>query len=285
MHSTRLKFTGNPTITLDVLDGLLAAALRQDGDLPTRREYRSTGISLHGAELSVRADLELANDNRYLCLSLAAAEGTCLPRAQMHARFATLVEDFTAALPLELTAGARKARAATLRPVPRTPVVARVTRRRASDDSITPRRISRACVARLRETTAQPGPRRHHRLPSPALSVPVTASPGHAVARKLDSHVQAYERALRATLVRRALPDEMDALREETGIQPVEARLSAWAVSLAVATISLPIAMPVIIHNLVKGEDMRVASLSMGLAGFFVALESSGLMAGLMAYL
>lgn len=87
---------------------------------------------------------------------------------------------------------------------------------------------------------------------------------------------------MRETLLRDASEEELAELRLETGIVPVEARLSTWAVSIAVATVSLPVAVPVIIYNVARGEDMRVASLAMGLAGLFVALDTSGAMAGIM---
>ena len=101
---------------------------------------------------------------------------------------------------------------------------------------------------------------------------------------RYDAHVQAYERHTRAILLREADEQELDILREEVGEQPIEARLSTWAVSLSVATVSLPVAAPVMAYNLVRGEDMRVASLAMGLAGLFVALDTSGAMASVTGF-
>jgi hypothetical protein len=99
-----------------------------------------------------------------------------------------------------------------------------------------------------------------------------------------DDHVLCYEHHLRAALLRAADATEIEALRKAQGILPVEARLSTWAVSLAVATVSLPVAAPVMIYNLARGEDMRVASLAMGLAGLFLALDSSGAMAAVTGF-
>ena len=99
-----------------------------------------------------------------------------------------------------------------------------------------------------------------------------------------DAHVLCYEHHLRAALLRAADATEIEALRKAQGILPVEARLSTWAVSLAVATVSLPVAAPVMIYNLARGEDMRVASLAMGLAGLFLALDSSGAMAAVTGF-
>lgn len=101
---------------------------------------------------------------------------------------------------------------------------------------------------------------------------------------RYDAHVQAYEHNLRSSMLRLADQDEIEALRDEYGIVPLEARLSTWAVSLTIATVSLPVAAPVMIYNVARGEDMRVASLAMGLAGFFLALNSSGAMAGVTGF-
>lgn len=57
---------------------------------------------------------------------------------------------------------------------------------------------------------------------------------------------------------------------------PPEARLAAWAVSLSAASLSLPVAAPVMVYNILHGEDLRAAALSLGLAGFFFALAANG---------
>lgn len=102
---------------------------------------------------------------------------------------------------------------------------------------------------------------------------------------RFDDHVKTYEAHIRTTFNRPADADEISALREADGIVPIEARLSTWAVSLTAATVALPVAAPVLAYNLVKGEDMRAASLALGLAGFFVAMDSSGTMAAVTSLL
>lgn len=93
-----------------------------------------------------------------------------------------------------------------------------------------------------------------------------------------DAHVRAYEAHTRSNILQSLSEGDADIADTNNDIS-LEARLSTWAVSLTVATVSLPVAAPVMIYNVARGEDMRVASLSMGLAGLFLALESSGAMA------
>jgi hypothetical protein len=97
-----------------------------------------------------------------------------------------------------------------------------------------------------------------------------------------DDHIRAYEAHLLAELRRDAAEDEIAALRAEEGVPTTEARLSTWAVSLTVATVSLPMALPVIAYNVARGEDFRAAALVLGLAGFFSMIQSSGALAGVM---
>lgn len=93
----------------------------------------------------------------------------------------------------------------------------------------------------------------------------------------------AYERDVRRMFLRDPNKEEMAALKSEmkAKMPPLEARLSTWAVSLTVATFSLPAALPVMAYNLTKGEDMRFASLSLALSGMFLGLNTSGAMAAL----
>ncbi|MDA7424740.1 hypothetical protein [Thalassococcus lentus] len=94
----------------------------------------------------------------------------------------------------------------------------------------------------------------------------------------LETDWTELESCLRDVMLREATAEELQAVEDPASTIPVEARLSTWAVSLTVATVALPIAIPLFAHNLTKGEDMRVASLCMGLAGFFLALSDSGAM-------
>ena len=50
-------------------------------------------------------------------------------------------------------------------------------------------------------------------------------------------------------------------------------RLTAWAITLSVATLSLPMALPLVAANLRHGEDLRAASLVAGLVGFYAAID------------
>lgn len=131
---------------------------------------------------------------------------------------------------------------------------------------VAPRRVARPATAAPR-----PGPQQHRAaLARLKPSAPTDRS---------DTDIEVDQAQLRASLLREADTAELDACSSPL---PVEARLTTWAMSLTVATFSLPIAAPVMIYNLARGEDVRLASLSMGLAGLFVALDTSGAMAGVL---
>ncbi|QFT96331.1 hypothetical protein FIU85_03365 [Roseovarius sp. THAF8] len=53
-------------------------------------------------------------------------------------------------------------------------------------------------------------------------------------------------------------------------------RLSAWLLSLAVACIALPVGVALVIINLVKGENLRLAGQAAALSGLFVSLQANG---------
>lgn len=56
-------------------------------------------------------------------------------------------------------------------------------------------------------------------------------------------------------------------------------RLSAWLISFAVALFALPVGVMLLILNLAKGENLRLASQTAALTGTFIALQSYGTMA------
>ncbi|QFT93531.1 hypothetical protein FIU86_11825 [Roseovarius sp. THAF9] len=53
-------------------------------------------------------------------------------------------------------------------------------------------------------------------------------------------------------------------------------RLSAWLLSFAVACIALPVGIALVIINLVKGENLRLAGQAAALSGLFVSLQANG---------
>ena len=56
-------------------------------------------------------------------------------------------------------------------------------------------------------------------------------------------------------------------------------RLSAWLMSIAVAVYALPVGLPLLIINLVKGENLHLSAQTAALTGTFIALNASGSMA------
>lgn len=96
--------------------------------------------------------------------------------------------------------------------------------------------------------------------------------------RHYDEHVHAYHAHLRCRMLDETADDAPVAVGG-TASGSTTVRLSAWAASLTAAAIYLPIALPVVIHNLKRGEDLRVASLAVALAGLYSMLDATGMMA------
>lgn len=57
----------------------------------------------------------------------------------------------------------------------------------------------------------------------------------------------------------------------------IPARLATWAVSLAVSILSLPVGLALMIYNLIRGEDLRLALTALALTGLFTGLVNLGL--------
>lgn len=54
-------------------------------------------------------------------------------------------------------------------------------------------------------------------------------------------------------------------------------RLATWAVSLVVSLVSLPVGIALMVYNLIRGEDLRLALTALALTGLFVGLAQMGL--------
>lgn len=65
---------------------------------------------------------------------------------------------------------------------------------------------------------------------------------------------------------------------EDRRAKSVPMRLSAWAISITTAIVAAPLAIPLIAHNLVRGEDVRAGALALGVAGLYAGLAQSGFM-------
>ncbi|MBS0124161.1 hypothetical protein [Thetidibacter halocola] len=145
---------------------------------------------------------------------------------------------------------------------------------RKASDGVAPRRIARPIdrhPAQRSRPAARPAADPHDRIDRYANAMGGV----RATDRRYDAHVMAFEAAMRNSL--RAEPAMQTA--PDAHALPVEARLATWAMSLSAATIALPVAIPIMAWNLVKGEDMRAAALSVGIAGFVFSLDHSGAMA------
>ncbi|MDR9484049.1 MULTISPECIES: hypothetical protein [Sediminimonas] len=55
-------------------------------------------------------------------------------------------------------------------------------------------------------------------------------------------------------------------------------RLTTWMLTITVGVFSLPVAAALVVINLLRGEDMRLSAQALSLTGFFIVLNSSGLL-------
>lgn len=53
-------------------------------------------------------------------------------------------------------------------------------------------------------------------------------------------------------------------------------RLAAWALSISTAIIAAPLAIPLVVHNLVRGEDVRAGAMAYAVAGLFAIMAQTG---------
>ncbi|SIS91567.1 hypothetical protein SAMN05421759_10690 [Roseivivax lentus] len=263
-YSAKLVFQSEVFLSLSRIDAALRAAAAQHGLTVSAATETLTGVTLDCDRAVLSLDLDMSEGETRVALSLKgrgllSGEEGCRRLAGITQ---LLLKNIRAPFVIWLDNDVL---------LPRDAFLSAFDAPDADAPAVAPRRV------RARPTASPT--RRVRALRSPA---PANAADGPGIVR-LDAHVRAYDAYLRDELCRDASEAELDALRQEAGITPAEARMSTWAVSIAVATVSLPVAVPVLVHNVVRGEDMRVASLAMGLAGLFVALDSSGAMAGIVA--
>lgn len=84
-------------------------------------------------------------------------------------------------------------------------------------------------------------------------------------------------KALRSQLIS-IDPHEIEQLElEERRAKSAPMRLAAWAMSISTALIAAPLAIPLLVHNLVRGEDVRSGALALGVAGLFAAMAHTGM--------
>lgn len=161
-------------------------------------------------------------------------------------------------------------------------------------EKVTPRRVSSA------ERDARAAERR--RRPSPVLPLAQTAATPVArlfpdiedTCSRIESQTRvalqgdpataedvASQRYLRAVF-RREDEIEPEALHEAA--EPVSdepstvSRLATWAVSVLVSLISLPIGLALMVYNLLRGEDLRLALTALALTGLISGLAAMGVM-------
>lgn len=92
-------------------------------------------------------------------------------------------------------------------------------------------------------------------------------------------------KAVRAQLIS-IDPHEIEQMElNERRAKTVPLRLATWAMGITTAIIAAPLAIPVLVHHLVRGEDARAGAMALGVAGLFASLAHSGMVPGLAAWL
>jgi hypothetical protein len=81
-------------------------------------------------------------------------------------------------------------------------------------------------------------------------------------------------------------PHELEQMElDERRAKTVPLRLAAWALSISTALIAAPLAIPLLVHNLVRGEDLRSGAMALGVAGLYATMAQTGMVPGLSALL
>lgn len=254
-----------------------------------------TALELRDTQVRIRLDLCFYSDNAVLTVALASLDGSVTPPVEL----AALVHALASRLPVESVEWADTG----LR-IPRDRFVEGLASafagRVAPGVGASPHHVDRGTpraerTAAARGVTSPPTAQRATTAPRPAPrrvtrregQRPV-ARPPAAKQRPADCDdgvpkdpAQTRDGHLRDTLIRDATDGELSEVAQSTAPPPIEIRLTTWALSICVAVVALPLALPLVVHNLKRGEDMRAASLAAGVAGLFVALSSSGAMATL----
>ncbi|CUH80057.1 hypothetical protein [Tropicibacter naphthalenivorans] len=268
--AAQLIFDGERLVSLPNIADLLGADLRV-------LEAGLTSLTLTDGALTFDLELAFVAQETLLTLSILGNDDV----ATLQARLAPMLYTLAKTLPIQAVVWGETA----LR-IPAQTLVAGLAASFEPAETVTPiapRRVSGTKPATARPSKADLA----QMLPQVNSAARMAAANDNADmgAPQFDAHVKAFETSLRATLLRPASKAEIEEIRAEDGIIPIEARLSTWAVSLTVATVSLPVAAPIMAYNVMRGEDLRAASLAMGLAGFFVAMDTSGAMAGIASML
>ena len=276
-QTATLIFETEQFVSLPKVAERLTAKLRKE-DCFEIAETSLTSLQLSSELVDLTLDLAFENQETLLRLSIDAQPGATITTEQMQAQLARL----TFVLAQQLPVGFVIWLGTELR-IPRETFVEGLQAQ--FGETVLPfRQVSPRRVTSARRVTERPSAEVIDSVMQQIENHDAGIDAVRTDDMRYDAHVQAYERHTRAIMLREADEQELEVLREEVGEQPIEARLSTWAVSLSVATVSLPVAAPVMAYNLVRGEDMRVASLAMGLAGLFVALDTSGAMASVTGF-
>ncbi|MDJ0821535.1 MAG: hypothetical protein QNJ09_06950 [Paracoccaceae bacterium] len=271
-QTATLIFETEQFVSLPKVAERLTTKLRAD-DAFEIAETSLTSLKLSSSLATLSLDLAFENQETVLRMSLDTAPGAQIAPEQLQAQLARLTFVLAQQLPISFVIWL----GTDLR-IPRERFVDGLSAQ--FGETVVPfRPVAPRRVTSARRVTERPSAEVIDRVMEQVESYDPEQDDVRTDDIRFDAHVQAYERHTRAVLLRDADEDELEALRGEEGYVPVEARLSTWAVSLSVAAVSLPVAAPVMAYNLARGEDMRVASLAMGLAGFFLALDTSGAMA------
>lgn len=288
--TAKLVFAGEHFVSLPKVADLLNTHLMSLGQTaPTRSEASLTGLRITSGQKVFTMDLAFEEGETILTIGLQDADAP----SDM-AALAAAVYPIAKTLPAEFVVwadtGVRIPRETFVQGLSVQFDSAVASEEESGKDKvvrIAPRRIKVSREARTSRPLAKPAtPDRASSLAATPQTVQLASANDNSVMgqHRFDAHVLSFEQNLRSTMLRESKPEELGRLDAEGNVIPLEARLSTWAVSLTVATISLPVAAPVMIYNIARGEDMRVASLAMGLAGFFLALDTSGAMAAVTGF-
>ncbi|SLN30244.1 hypothetical protein ROJ8625_01358 [Roseivivax jejudonensis] len=216
-------------LTVHALTDLIAVCLPEidvDGGTPVRTQ---TGLHVETESFDLRLSVGTLGGSNRLTVELVARDPAETAQACVQARLAKLVWYMLARVPAThvewLDAAVALPRAAFLSALEPEPTPSR---------PVAPRRTVAAPLRR----TARPA--RVRRLVRPQRTVPDEQGATH----RHDSHVQAFERHLRAEVLRDASPEEVAALRSDNeNLAPFPGR-TAVSVSIAACVAAIGVFLP-----------------------------------------
>ncbi len=152
-------------------------------------------------------------------------------------------------------------------------------------EKVTPRRISTADLQHRADAARRKRPQPLLPLSQPQANHVTRLFPDIDTTLERLEHRSVSEKAQGADMAQ-SLSSGLPLLHEAEPPAPAEVerteptvltRIAVWALSFIVALISLPVGLALMVYNLLRGEDLRLAMIALALTGLISALVTAGI--------